>query len=43
MHDSPELQRAIAQLQHGNRLPLALVVALQEQGFDVESLKARFN
>jgi hypothetical protein len=38
MYDTPELQRAIAQLQRGYRLPLELVRELQDQGFDPESL-----
>lgn len=43
MHTSPELERAVAHLQAGNRrLPLDLVQTLQEQGFDPESLVARF-
>lgn len=42
-HTTPELERAIAHLQQGyGRLPLSLVVTLQEQGFDPESLIARF-
>lgn len=40
---TPELERAIAHLQAGNRrLPLALVETLQEQGFDPESLVAHY-
>jgi hypothetical protein len=43
MHTSPELERAIAHLQQGyGRLPLALCQTLIEQGFDPESLVARF-
>ena len=43
MHTTPELERAIAHLQAGNRrLPLALVQVLQEQGFDPVSLVANF-
>jgi hypothetical protein len=41
-HETPELQRAIYQLQRGYRLPISLVQTLQEQGFDIESLRAHF-